>query len=66
MNYGVPVHELMSEESIHFASFAAVSLSRERFQPIAQNITFDDMSNFKNFNLFFTSIKRCFYTNETF
>ena len=42
----VPVHELWSEESIHFASFAAVALSRERFQLIAQNITFDDMSNF--------------------
>ena len=41
----VSVHELWSADSIHFAEFATAALSRERFQLIAQNITFDNLSN---------------------
>jgi hypothetical protein len=42
MNYGVKINELWS---LHFAEFAAAAFSRERFQLIAQNITFDSISN---------------------
>jgi hypothetical protein len=41
----VSINELWSEDSIHFAEFAAAAFSRERFQLIAQNITFDNISN---------------------
>jgi hypothetical protein len=53
----VPVTELCSESSIHFARFAAVALSRERFQLISRHITFDDLSKYKcNVNLIFIGL----------
>ena len=42
----VPIEEIWSESSIHYSSFAAAALTRERFQLIIQNITFDDISEF--------------------
>jgi len=42
----VPIEEIWSSDSIHYASFAAATLSRERFQLIAKNLTFDNISNY--------------------
>lgn len=39
----VRIDELWSEKSIHFTPFAVAAMSRERFQLIALNITFDDL-----------------------
>jgi hypothetical protein len=42
----VSIEKLWSKDSIHFASFAMAGLSRNRFNLIARNITFDDISNY--------------------
>ena len=42
----VSVEKLWSKDSIHFAPFAMTVLSRNRFNLIARNITFDDISNY--------------------
>jgi membrane-associated HD superfamily phosphohydrolase len=41
----VPIKEIWSNSSIHYASFAAAALSRKRFKLISKNITFDDLGN---------------------
>jgi hypothetical protein len=37
------IESLWNEASLHYASFAAVTMSRDRFQLISRNITFDDL-----------------------
>jgi hypothetical protein len=41
----VSIEKPWSKDSIHFAPFAKAVLSRNRFNLIARNITFDDISN---------------------
>ena len=44
--------ELWSEKSIHYLPIAAAAMTRERFQLIAKNITFDDIG--KHDSMFFS------------
>ena len=39
----VPIEEIWSENSANYASFASITLARERFQLIVKNICFDNI-----------------------
>jgi hypothetical protein len=39
------IEEIWNSNFIHYASFAAATLSRERYQLISKNLTFDNISN---------------------